>query len=130
MKLLNLGYKESKNYIALVNCINDIKVPYRQRTNRPSHLKPTKSFKYKLIYKQNYRCYDCDKEFIKINYIDATVDHVIPYRYGSELSKFNCVIVCEPCNHKRDKSNILEVIEDHYGLIDYNMIKNIPIIKI
>lgn len=129
-KELFLTHNDSQNYIALVNSIHGVKVRGGARSTNHT-LKGTR--KLALLVKQYFQCYDCGCDFIPVNgsYACATTEHVIPYRYGSSCSKHNVVLLCETCNNGRNVQDnhevLMEIIEEHFGPIDYSMIPDKPI---
>lgn len=108
----------AQNYIALQNFLNGIEIS-RKPQNGGNYTKSAKrkARKVEKIHAQGGKCLDCSMKF-PFNgekYDKATVDHVIPYRYGSNLDH-NSEFVCDPCNQKREK-NRLQVILNYFGTI-------------
>ena len=79
---LILTKKDALNYIALYRTINNIKDP-NYKANRPEIERPTTALKLKILAKQNYECYDCQKVFNckGNNYKECTIEHVVPYKF-------------------------------------------------
>lgn len=133
MEELLLTDRDNQNFVALVNAIYDIKVRSGKRSTNHT-LRGGR--KLSILSKQNFECYSCSKEFISTNgrYSSATTEHVIPYRYGSSCNNHNVVLLCDNCNRKRNIQNnhtkIIDIIEEHFGAIDYSMIPDKPIPRI
>lgn len=54
-----------------------------------------------MYIRDNYTCQYCGKQY---NYVDLTIDHVIPRCKGGDTSWENCTTACFKCNtHKSDK---------------------------
>lgn len=90
------------NYYALQNFLNDF-VPLKEHKRKQSGSNGTSS-KNKIVESQNCKCVDCDFIFHKDsfrNYPKATVEHVIPHRYGSTRA-LNSEFLCQKCNNKRE----------------------------
>lgn len=130
MEELLLTRNDAQNYIALVNAIHGVKVRGGARSTNHT-LKGAR--KLALLAKQDFQCHDCFKDFKPVSgsYSCATTEHVIPYRYGSSCSKHNVVLLCGDCNNKRniqdDHEILMEIIEEHFGSIDYSLIPDKPI---
>jgi hypothetical protein len=137
--VLELGPADAKNYRALLYLAHGISDPARVRKKkRKDFSERYKAKKMKLLQDQGYLCYDCDRELwiegFNFNnlphYQEATFEHIIPYRYGSSMSNHNLVILCGNCNQKRNKQFDLDIIEDHFGPIDWDALRRIPIVEI
>lgn len=129
MEELLLSDNDAQNYVALVNAIHNVKVRNGARSTNHT-LKGGR--KLTLLSKQNFECYDCGFEFKPKNglYSTATTEHVIPYRYGSACNKHNIVLLCGKCNNERNTNShdeLMLIIEEHFGPIDYSLIPDSPI---
>lgn len=74
-----------------------------------------------MLEQQDYRCLDCGIEFIPDEnglYPTATVDHIIPKRFGGRLD-FNSEFVCEDCNKAREHNRHHHVMR-FFGTITEN----------
>lgn len=120
---LYLSKRDAINYKALVNFLRGA-IVCRGGTKRPLSEIPTRALRLYLAQKQGYRCEDCGKEFIvkggKV--LGSTVDHVIMYKYGGTLCRNNSSLLCEPCNNRRGAEYSIDIIESHFGKIDFSMI--------
>ena len=103
------------NYNALQNFLNGIVVKRKpQKGGSYTKSEKRKRRKVEKIHAQNGKCIDFP--FDGNRYSQATVDHVIPYRYGSNLDH-NAEFVCDPCNQKREKNRI-QIILNYFGTIE------------
>lgn len=118
--VFNLTPLMEQNYYALQNFLNGtiVETPRNKGWSKSIKGKGKKALKRRILEMQDCRCLDCKKPFTEVDggYPDATADHVIPHRYGSNLS-FNCEFVCCPCNQAREK-NRLAVIVKFFGSIE------------
>lgn len=92
-----------KNYHALQNLLNDFVPPKNRKRMQSGSCKGMKR-KITLVENQNCKCIDCNYIFEKDihgKYPTATVEHVIPYRYGSNRA-LNSEFLCQKCNNKRE----------------------------
>lgn len=118
MTVLNLTEQMAQNYDALQNFLNDVDIGRKpQRGGNYTKSAKRKARKVERIRAQGGKCVDCQMKFPfdGERYDMATVDHVIPFRFGSNLDH-NSEFVCEPCNQKREK-NRLQVILNYFGTI-------------
>ena len=128
--VLILTRKHELNYRALCNFIFGQKIRTTD-SRRNTDIIPW-SMKFKLLHRQDYACAHCGKDFIrKANgrWDDVTADHVIAFQYGGEANYDNMVLVHYACNLERSKNYSLEIIEDHYGRIDMDMIEHLPVVQ-
>ncbi len=118
MTVLILTETMAQNYVALQNFLNGFE-PGRKSQNGGNYTKSAKrkARKVEKIDAQGGCCMDCSMKFPfdGQRYQKATVDHVIPYRYGSNLDH-NSEFVCDPCNQRRE-FNRMEVIMNYFGTI-------------
>lgn len=120
MEYLLLTKELEENYYALCRFLRDEPLVGRARTRQCHKGKKKQTAKIRRIKEQNCKCKDCDFIFEaneQGSYHTATADHVIPWRYGSNLT-MNMEFVCEPCNQAREK-NRLQVILNFFGTIDF-----------
>jgi 5-methylcytosine-specific restriction endonuclease McrA len=107
-----------ENYVALQNMLND-SVVKRSSKRRSQFTKSQKrrDRKTHLVKAQGEKCIDCGKAFQLVDgsYPDATADHIIPFRYGSNLG-YNMEFVCSPCNNAREKNRMFHV-KRYFGSI-------------
>lgn len=133
--VLNAG--DAQNYRALLYLAQDTLDPTRIGKKRGLFFSERyRNKKIKLLHKQDYFCSDCDREMWmevqgeNFKGAEATFEHVIPYRYGSSMSDNGLLIICSNCNRKRNKHFSLKIVEDHFGPIDWDALKAIPIVEI
>ena len=103
-----------QNYIALQRFLTDTCISRKRNGGTKS------SSKAGFLKKQNFKCIDCDFVFepdSKGNYPTATIDHIIPYRYGSNIM-MNSEYVCGVCNQERENNRIYH-IKRYFGSIKY-----------
>lgn len=117
-KVLDLTCEDEQNYHAIQNVLADSLPKLKRRREKNFRYTNKKEF---LLKRQDNKCLDCKREF---NWPDVpTFEHIIPRRYGSNLSIFNVVLLCNSCNVKRDrigfkkKEFLIETIINHYGSI-------------
>lgn len=118
MKELLLTEQMAQNYVALQNFLNDVDIGRKPQNGGQYTKSPQrKARKVARIHAQGGKCMDCEMKFPfdGERYDKATVDHVIPFRFGSNLDH-NSEFVCDPCNQKREK-NRLQVILNYFGTI-------------
>jgi 5-methylcytosine-specific restriction endonuclease McrA len=91
----------------------------------------TPARKLRMLAAQDYLCPDCGMEFKVVlgKCKEATLEHVIPFKYGGEANGHNTLLLCYPCNLKRDTTFSLATIEAHYGPVDQSMIEYVPVIN-
>lgn len=134
--VLDLSVSDSDNFRALLRMAHDKVCPNRHGKKRKNRAWRYSTKKLRLLAKQNFRCLDCDRKIYAHNgprHLDATFEHIIPYRYGSSMSDHNLVMLCDSCNRARDKNfknNGRKMVEDHYGPIDWDALLSIPIVEI
>lgn len=102
-----------QNYIALQNFLQDTALPELKGKNRGSQYNKNakkKAKKIAMVLGQGECCIDCGVKFNFMNggYPEATADHIIPHRYGSNLG-YNCEFVCDTCNNTRESSRLFHV---------------------
>lgn len=106
--VLDLTAEMEANYHALVNFLSGVSVRKNAGRRRSCRVKN----KPLELEQQNFSCLDCGLIFEQDErgcYSTATLDHIIPWRYGSTL-KLNREWVCDPCNNKRELNRIEHVI--------------------
>lgn len=108
VKELILTDELHRNYIALQNYRNNVTI--KRKRNSLSGEKH-RALKVKALDAQAWRCKDCFRPFQQIS--EATVDHVIPFRYGS-TRKMNSEYVCQSCNQGREYRRE-EVLLSYFG---------------
>jgi len=67
---------------------------------------------------RNYRCIYCDD---KLNYDNATSDHIIPISSGGNNTKVNLIVCCRYCNNERGNTPFREYLR--YKNKNYRSIK-------
>lgn len=132
---LVLGIPEAKDFRALLYLAHGKVCPFRARKKkRKDFADRYRGKKMRILQQQGYECLDCGREIsiydVPNQKNEATFEHVIPYRYGSSMSDHNIVLLCGKCNRKRDQNFSLQIIEDHYGPIDWEWLRSIPIVEI
>lgn len=108
----------NKNYLALMNFFRGKKVQRQGKRRKGVKIKRFES-KLRYLAEQDFKCVDCCTPFNPGEdgkYSSATVDHVIPFRYGSTIA-MNKEFVCSPCNQARE-NNRLEHIIRYFGTIE------------
>ena len=68
--------------------------PWRIRKNRIRKL---------LWINQDRKCFYCPKELLLR---EATIDHLIPKRFGGTDHKSNLVVACLPCNRRKADASV------------------------
>lgn len=108
----------ARNYDALQNFLMGIPGPRRPRRSSYGKNAKARERKKRMIEAQGCKCMDCQKPFtFEVDrYVDATADHVIPFRFGSTL-EMNCEFVCHDCNMKREGYR-MSVILRYFGNVD------------
>lgn len=117
--VLELTYSDYRNYNALCALITNN--PWYIGNRRVKRDALTKAKKAIMLAEQDYKCAHCGKPLEAEE--DRTCEHVIPRRYGSRANERNIIIVDYDCNAIRDDMNHLELVELHYGKIDFSMIE-------
>ena len=118
-EVLHLNESMERNYHALQNFFQD-NVVERSGCRKGFFSKTAKrrASKNRRVLAQNEKCLDCGVHFPFIDgtYPTATVDHVIPHRYGSNLT-YNGEFVCSPCNQAREKNRLFH-IKRFFGCVE------------
>jgi hypothetical protein len=123
--ILLLTRADASNYHALCAAIEN--KPMRRSSNRRDSDRISAARRLAMMVKQNYACAECGVAFGPE--IKATFEHVVPYRFGGEANRHNGVLVCLPCNLKRDADFSIGLIERHFGPIDYSKVEYIPHVR-
>lgn len=121
--VLELTYSDHVNYRALCAAIEDI--PWKAGSRRYSRDTLSSGAVLRKLYEQDYKCAHCGARF-KFNgkrFIDTTTEHVIPFRYGSKANVHNTLLMNIKCNRDRSSMDVVKLIEDHYGPINYGMVE-------
>lgn len=83
-----------------------------------------------MLHAQDFKCAECGCELTYRNgRTNATLEHVIKFQYGGENNKHNRILVCGPCNIKRDIEYSIETVERHFGPIDRIMLEYVPVMR-
>lgn len=118
--ILTLTHELEQNYHALQYLLRG-EVPFkRYRSSGGASGKARNKTKLGFLKKQNFTCPDCGFIFKPDRdgkYPTATLDHVIPYRYGSTIM-MNSEYVCGPCNLNRDVKFTLDHVIRFFGSIE------------
>lgn len=137
MEELVLTEAMAKDFRALLYFAHDKVDPNRIGKRRSARILARQSKKkQQKIIDQDGMCLDCLRDIFFHHgcpdYLKATFEHVIPYRYGSSMGDHNIVLLCGSCNQKRDRfwdRLGKTIIEDHYGPVDWDYLKSIPIVE-
>jgi 5-methylcytosine-specific restriction endonuclease McrA len=106
--VLDLTVEMETNYHALVNFLSGVSVRKNAGSRRACRVKN----KTAELKQQNFSCLDCGFVFLQDSdgyYHTATVDHIIPWRYGSNV-RMNREWVCRSCNNKRELNRMEHII--------------------
>ena len=121
MEELLLTLDDAANYRALQRLLNDTPIRFMNGHKRPKSHTKSAAFRLKRVTEQNFVCPDCNK-LIRVDKPTskryATMDHVIPYRYGGSANRHNVEYVCFGCNDNRNKRDkCLQAVIRRYGTI-------------
>jgi len=121
MDVLLLTLDDAANYRALQRLIEDRPIRFMNGHKRPKSHTKSSSFRFKQVVKQDHLCIDCQRELNTISPGSkgyATMDHIIPYRYGGTANRHNVEYLCEKCNRNRnDRNKCLAAVKRKYGTI-------------
>lgn len=113
---------QAKNYQALKNYLAGFPVTGNQHGSQFRKNPKKRQRKLELLAEQNFRCIDCGMVFEEAghqSFPTATADHIIPYRYGSNLS-MNVEFVCGPCNNIREYDRLKHIMR-YFGLTAHDL---------
>lgn len=130
--VLLLTKADENNYRAICNFVNGRAVrKSTQRTTNRDCLSPAR--KLSLLVSQDYCCAHCYQPFEFRGkdrmWRDITGEHVIAFRFGGEANHHNIILVHGKCNRERDQNYTIELIEQHYGPIDRDMLEYVPVLR-
>lgn len=133
--ILILDKAKHQNYIALVHCVQARSCESRKKkkSRSPNHRNLRGRKLLRKLQDQDYCCLDCGKEFEcsgTMKYDGVTIEHIIPYRFGSAANDDNIALLCEECNQKRDDEFSLEIIEAHFGKLTEDEIEDMKKIQL
>lgn len=88
---------------------HDYIVVYGMRYYGKNVKRRTNGYAKDYVYKNpNCKCIYCDT---KLNYKNATVDHIVAISKGGNNSKVNLLVCCKDCNSDRGNSDVYEYLK-------------------
>jgi len=126
--VLQLTRAHANNFRAL--CAFHEGRPVRKTADRRVTDQIPQALKLSLLQQQDYQCLDCGKDFYvnRGRCTEATIDHIVQFKYGGEANRDNIVLVCEACNLAREANYSMQIIEDHYGPVDISKLEYVPVL--
>jgi len=93
-------------------CLDKFKCVRRRAKKASVTFQPVDRY---AIYKRDeYRCYICKKKVVigakNSNYLQATLDHIVPLHLGGHHTEYNLATCCRRCNTKKGKKLLVEYL--------------------